>query len=115
MTNDPLEVVAAFNAAWGAHDLDGTLALMTDDALFDSTGPAPDGSEHVGHDAIRAAWQAIFDDTASHFEAEETLAAGDDGVVVRWTYRWADGHVRGIDLFRVRDGKVSEKRSYVKG
>jgi hypothetical protein len=33
---------------------------------------------------------------------------------------WADGngqpgHVRGVDLFRVRDGKVAEKLSYVKG
>jgi hypothetical protein len=25
------------------------------------------------------------------------------------------GHVRGVDAFRVRDGKVAEKLSYVKG
>jgi hypothetical protein len=25
------------------------------------------------------------------------------------------GHVRGIEVFRVRDGKVAEKVSYVKG
>ena len=25
------------------------------------------------------------------------------------------GHVRGVDVFRVRDGKVAEKLSYVKG
>ena len=114
-TSDPMAVVAAFNDAWGAHDLDATLALMTEDAVFDSTGPAPDGVAHVGHDAIRAAWQAIFDDTSSRFESEQILPAGDEGVVVLWTYHWAEGHIRGIDLFRVRDGKVSEKRSYVKG
>jgi len=38
---------------------------------------------------------------------------------VRWTYHWlkptGNGHVRGVDVFRVRDGKVSEKLSYVKG
>lgn len=39
---------------------------------------------------------------------------------MRWLYRWVDregkeGHVRGVDLFRVRDGKVAEKFSYVKG
>jgi hypothetical protein len=39
---------------------------------------------------------------------------------VRWVYQWTDernhpGHVRGIDLFRVRDGKIIEKLSYVKG
>ena len=109
-----LAVVDAFGAAWGAHDLDGVLSMLTDDCVFDATGPAPDGTRHVGPDAIRAAWQAIFDDTAATFEAEETFAA-EDRVVQRWRYSWAGGHVRGVDLFRVRDGKVAEKFSYVKG
>ena len=39
----------------------------------------------------------------------------DDRVVQRWRYSWADGHVRGVDVFRIRDGKVAEKLSYVKG
>ena len=46
---------------------------------------------------------------------ESAAPAGDDGVVTQWTYHWATGHIRGIDLFRVRDGKVSHKLSYVKG
>jgi len=112
---DALDVVNAFNEAWMAHDLEGTLALMTDDARFESTGPFPDGTVHVGHDAIRAAWAEIFANTDSRFIEEETLAAGPDAVVFRWTYDWGDGHIRGIDLFKVRDGKVSEKLSYVKG
>ena len=111
---DALAVVETFGAAWAAHDLDGALALITDDCVFDSTGPAPDGTQSVGRDAIRSAWQAIFDDGASRFEAEETFAAG-DRVVQRWCYTWADGHVRGVDVFRVRDGRVAEKLSYVKG
>lgn len=110
----PLQVVNEFGAAWAAHDLDATLALVTDDCLFDATGPAPDGIRHVGRDAIRAAWQAIFDDTSAVFEAEETFAAG-DRVVQRWRYNWDGGHIRGIDVFAVRDDKVSEKLSYVKG
>jgi hypothetical protein len=35
--------------------------------------------------------------------------------VVRWRYAWGDGHVRGVDVFRVRGGLVAEKLSYVKG
>lgn len=115
MGMDAASVVNAFNEAWGAHDLDATLAWMTDDARFESTGPFPDGTVCIGHAAIRVAWQSIFDDPNSRFEQEELLAAGSDAVVVRWTYHWADGHIRGMDLFRVRDGKVSEKLSYVKG
>jgi ketosteroid isomerase-like protein len=109
-----LDVVEAFGAAWGAHDLDAALSMLTDDCVFDATGPAPDGSRHVGAAAIRIAWTPIFDDTASQFEAEETFAAG-DRVVQLWRYSWSDGHVRGVDVFRVRDGRISEKRSYVKG
>ena len=112
---DAVGVVQKFNEAWGAHDLDATLAMMTDDARFESTGPFPDGTVCIGHDAIRAAWADIFANTSSRFIEEETLAAGHDAVVFRWTYDWGDGHIRGIDLFRVRDGKVSEKLSYVKG
>ncbi len=107
-------VVEQFGEAWGAHDLEGTLALITDDCVFEATGPAPDGVRHEGRDAVRSAWQAIFADTASRFDAEETVVAG-DRVVQRWRYSWDGGHVRGVDLFRVRDGKVAEKLSYVKG
>jgi hypothetical protein len=38
------------------------------------------------------------------FVAEEQFGAG-DRCVVRWRYDWGDGHVRGIDVFRVRDGR----------
>ena len=90
------------------------MALVTEDCVFDSTGPAPDGIRHDGRDAIRRAWQSIFDDSSSRFEPEEIFCAG-DRVVQLWRYSWDGGHVRGVDVFRVRDGKVAEKLSYVKG
>jgi ketosteroid isomerase-like protein len=111
---DPLEVVEKFGAAWTAHDLDAALALVTDDCVFDGTGPAPGGTRSVGKDEIKEAWHAIFDDPYSRFDAEDTFAAG-DRVVQLWTYSWDGGYVRGVDVMRVRDGKVSEKFSYVKG
>ena len=111
---DPIDVVDKFGAAWAAHDLDATLAMISDDCLFEATGPAPDGTPHVGRTAISQAWEAIFADQDARFEAEETFAAG-DRVVQLWKYRWGDGHVRGIDVFKVRGDKVTEKRSYVKG
>jgi len=111
---DALKVVEVFGAAWANHDLEAALALITDDCVFDATGPAPDGARAVGPDAIRAVWKPIFDDQASRFEEEETIAAG-DRVVQRWRYRWDGGNVRGVDVFRVRAGKVAEKLSYVKG
>jgi predicted SnoaL-like aldol condensation-catalyzing enzyme len=54
----------------------------------------------------------------AYFETEEIIAAG-NRCVVRWIYRWEkegkEGYIRGIDLFKVKDGKVAEKFSYVKG
>ena len=111
---DITDLIDRFNAAWGSHDLDAALALCTDDVVFESTGPAPDGERHQGQDAVRAAWKPIFDDANASFTTEDAFAAG-DRFVQRWRYMWVDGHVRGVDVFRVRDGKVAEKLSYVKG
>jgi len=111
---EPLAVIDAFGAAWAAHDLNRAMELVTEDCVFDTTGPAPDGTRYVGKTAVRQAWRPIFEDRTSRFDAEETFVAG-DRVVQRWRYSWAGGHVRGVDLFRVRDDRVAEKLSYVKG
>lgn len=111
--------VDAFNDAFNRHDVDAVMALMTDDCIFESTRPVPDGERLVGQAAVRGFWEAFFSRSpAARFDAEEIVAMG-DRCVVRWVYHWvregAPGHVRGIDLFRVRDGRVAEKLSYVKG
>ena len=51
------------------------LSMITDDCVFEATGPAPDGVQHKGRDEIREAWQPIFADTDSRFEVEESLAS----------------------------------------
>jgi ketosteroid isomerase-like protein len=110
-----LAAVARFNAAFDRHDVDGVMAAMTDDCIFENTGPAPDGERYQGAAAVRAFWARFFESNPrARFEAEEQFAAG-DRCVVRWRYDWGSGHVRGIDVFRVRDGLVAEKLCYVKG
>ena len=111
---DAMEVVSQFGATWAEHDLEAALVLLTDDCMFDTTSPAPDGERFVGREAIRVAWYPIFEDLSSRFEIEEAFQVN-DRVVQLWRYSWADGHVRGVDVFRVRDGKIAEKLSYVKG
>jgi ketosteroid isomerase-like protein len=107
--------VKAFNEAFGRHDVDAVMALMTDDCIFENTLPTPDGQRHVGQKAVRAFWTKFFQDSPqAAFEAEEMVIAGDRATVL-WRFDWGDGHIRGIDLFKVRDGKVAEKLSYVKG
>ncbi|HEY3670881.1 MAG TPA: nuclear transport factor 2 family protein [Acidimicrobiia bacterium] len=103
-----------FGQAWNDHDLDRALAMVTDDCVFESTGPAPDGVRSVGREAVRAAWAPVFADAAARFDGEELVVQGDRATQC-WTYRFDGGHVRGIDFFRLRDGLVAEKLSYVKG
>ena len=109
------DLVDRFNAAWGDHDLDAALALVTDDCHFDATGPAPDGTAHRGKDAVRAAWAPIFGDANARFTTEDAFVADGDRFVQTWRYDFAGGHIRGVDVIEVRDGLVSAKLSYVKG
>ena len=116
---DPLEVIRLFNDAFNRHDVDAIMALMTEDCVFENTRPAPDGTRYVGQPAVRAFWQQFFfNSPQARFEFGDLFAAGDRAVVC-WTYHWvksdAAGHVRGVDVFRIRGGKVAEKLSYVKG
>lgn len=112
--SDAHAVIDRFNRAWNERDLEAALAMTAADALFESTGPAPDGVEHRGVEALRTAWAPIFDNPASYFEIEEIVVLG-DRVVQRFRYSWGEGHIRGIDLFALKDGLITEKRSYVKG
>jgi len=119
-TAESQAVVERFNDALNAHDIDAVMALMTDDCLFENTYPSPDGERYEGQAPIRRFWEKLIEGSPhAHFAAEELFATG-DRVVVRWRYTWKgddgiEGHVRGVDLFRVRDGKVAEKLAYVKG
>jgi ketosteroid isomerase-like protein len=106
--------VARFDAAFARGDVDAVLATMTDDCVFESTSP-PDGMRHVGPAAVRSAWEEFFAGApGARFETEDRIVCG-DRLIARWRYTWEAGHVRGVDVFRVRDGLVAEKLSYVKG
>ncbi len=113
-------VVARFNDAFNRHDIDAIMALMTGDCVFENTSPAPDGQRYQGQDAVRAFWDRMFASTPdAYFDTEEMIVAG-DRCTVRWRYAYTasdgtPGHIRGVDVFRIRDGKVAEKLSYVKG
>lgn len=119
-TGATLTTIHAFNDALNRHDLDAVMALMADDCLFENTWPAPDGERYEGQAAVRGFWERLFAASPSaNFDLEELFAAG-DRATQRWRYTWVDsqgapGHIRGVDVFRVRDGKVAEKLAYVKG
>ena len=113
------EAVERFNEAFNRHDVDAVMAAMTDDCVFENTSP-PGGQRYEGQAQVRAAWEAFFAASpTAHFDAEDVIVTG-DRCIVQWRYTWtgddgASSAVRGVDVLRVRDGKVAEKFAYVKG
>ncbi len=109
-----------FNKAFNRHDIDSMLAMMTDDCLFENTYPPPDGTEYRGQADVRRFWEGFLQSSPqAQIEIEEMLVTDNWGVQ-RWVYHWVDsqgigGHVRGVDVFRFREGKIASKLSYVKG
>ena len=79
----------------------------------------PDGARYEGKATVRARWEEVFQTYPDLlYESEDMFAIGD-----RCTLRWVaqrtgkDGNrerYRGVDIFRVRDGKIAEKLVYTK-
>jgi ketosteroid isomerase-like protein len=91
--------------------------LVADDCVIENTQPAPDGARHEGKDACVALWTQIATAPGVHFEPESIIARGDRGEI-RWRLVWGPDHassVRGVNLMRVRDGRIVEAQGYVKG
>lgn len=115
-----LRLVLAFNEAFNRHDVAGMMQLMSEDCVFENTYPPPDGARYDGKERVRQFWEEFFRQSPqAHIQIEDIFGFG-ERVVMRWTYQWeesggAKGHVRGVDLFRVRGGLITEKLSYVKG
>lgn len=56
-TDDPvLDLMDRFTAALNSHDLDAVAALVTDDIVFESTSPPPDGTRYEGRHAVHRIW-----------------------------------------------------------
>ena len=115
-----MRLVLAFNEAFNRHDVAGMMQLMSEDCVFENTVPAPDGAVYLGKEAVTQFWQDFFlESPQAHIEIEEIFGL-DKRCVMRWRYDWTDmtgeeRHVRGVDIFKVQDGLICEKLSYVKG
>ena len=76
--------------------------------------PSEQAGITLAHEHILYAYPGADLDHRTRFDFEEIVAAA-DRVVQRWRYDWGSGHVRGVDLLHLRDGRIAEKLSYVKG
>lgn len=115
-----VRLVLEFHQAFNRHDVAGMMQLMSEDCIFENTHPAPDGTVYSGKAAVTQFWQDFFRESPqAQIEVEEIFGLG-NRCVMCWRYNWGDGggeagHVRGVDLFKIKNGAICEKLSYVKG
>ena len=120
LTATTIKVVGELEEALNRRDVDAFMALITDDCVFENTSPPPDGERYEGRSAIRTFLEDFFQTTPSiDFQTEDLFASG-NRCVVRWVFHWINsagehGHMRGVDVFHIRNGKMAEDFAYVKG
>ena len=112
------DVVNAFIAGWNAHDAKAVRnAFTADGRLCDPVVP-----NWASGDAIDACVQRVLDRYADvRFDVRAVLECADGRMAFEWTMTMAlvapDGRrvpleLEGIDVCRVRDGKIAELRGY---
>jgi ketosteroid isomerase-like protein len=110
------EIIDRFNYAIVDHEPTALDDLIADDCVMEAIQPAPDGARYEGREACLTFWRALAEDRGTQFEAEEIVVAG-ERATIRWRYRFGDGpadSVRGVNLMRVRDGRIAEALGYSK-
>lgn len=117
---DVLKLLEQFADAWNRHDVDGLMTCMAADCAFEaSAGKEVTGSRHVGRDAVRRAYAAVFDTYADGRWNDARHFVAGNRAVSEWTFTGTtrDGmkvEVNGCDIFTLQNGKIALKNSYRK-
>jgi ketosteroid isomerase-like protein len=120
MTTYDHAFVERFLSPWNAHDVEGAMALMTEDCLWEiPRGAEPHGTRFAGSSAVRAAIAAAFQAMPDIRYELVHSGFGPDLIVLELlvTGTRADGgkaRFQACDVMTLRDGKVAGKRSYRK-
>lgn len=108
--------IRRFMEVWNAHDVDGIMAQMTDDVVFEpSFGAAPWGARYRGRAEVRAGVERNFRAIPDIRWDELRCVVGADHAVVEWETAGTprEGkpfNVHGCDILTLRDGKIAAKR-----
>ena len=111
------DLVVRFTECFNANDLEGVLALMAEDAVYEEFT----GVISRGKPAIRAAFEPQFrgDFGKMRFETEDLFVDAESGkALIRWVChletRRAPAGWRGLDILYFDRGLVKHKLTYAK-
>ena len=118
MDRAPLaDLVVRFTDCFNANDLEGVMALMAEDAVYEEFT----GVINRGKTAIRTAFVPQFrgDFGKMRFEAEDLFVDAESGkALIRWVCRLetkrGPAGWRGLDILHVENGLVTQKLTYAK-
>jgi len=111
------DLVVRFTDAFNANDLEGVMALIAEDAVYEEFT----GTINRGKAAIRAAFVPQFrgDFGKMRFDAEDLFVDAEGGkALIRWVCRLetrrGPAGWRGLDILHVENGLVKQKLTYAK-
>ena len=110
-----MRTVLAFKEAFNRHDVPGMVQLISQDCIFEDHAPAPDGSVYSGRQAVTRFWEGFFSQAADVRMTVEDIFGYGERCILRWKLEWGENHLRGVDIFQVKDDLICERFSYAKG
>ena len=111
-----LTLIKAFNQ----HDIESMISLLSTDCKYETNNPAPDGNRIIGKEGIRKYWNNILNENPDiQVKIEEVMGFG-LRCLLCWRYEWTESkgqilHLRGMDVYKIKEDKINEMLSYVKG
>jgi predicted SnoaL-like aldol condensation-catalyzing enzyme len=114
-----VRTVIAYTEAFNQHELSVMLSLLSRDCIYESPSPSPDGAVYRGKAALKEYWQSFFvSHPDAHLKIEEAIGYGLRCIAL-WRCDWTDvsgisKYIRGVDLFRLENGLITEQISYTK-
>jgi len=114
-----MRLVLEYNQHFNRHDLPAVLQLVNEDVVLESSHPAPGGDRFAGKAAVADHLKKIFTEKPDINISIEDLFGLGYRCVMCWHSEWGCAGsqrqcVRGVDIFKFKDGLICEILTYVK-